>query len=375
MGNIVRPSFSLGRVFGIPIGAHSSWLLIVALLAWSLAIGYFPKEYPGWTAPAYWIAAAITSLLFFASVLIHELGHSVLALRHGVPVRGITLFIFGGVALIGREPPTARAEFQIAIAGPITSFALGGAFSLLGWLMAGHPVASACAVYLGRINSLLALFNLIPGFPLDGGRILRAILWGTGGSFLKATRWASTVGQAVAFGFIFYGAADIFFGRFLNGLWIAFIGWFLYSAAEASYQRVVLRDTVGAMKARELMTEQCPTVPSDLRLDRLVHDHILGTGRRCFFVVQADGLEGLVTLHNIKEIPRERWDAVTAGQVMTPLGRLQWASPEDNIMTLLDRMDEADVNQIPVVDHGRLAGMISREQLLRYLRTRSELGI
>ncbi len=371
----MRASITLGRIFGIPIGVHSSWFLVAALITWSLAIGYFPQEYPGWAAGTYWSIAAVTSLLFFASVLIHELGHSLVALREGVPVRGITLFIFGGVAQIGREPPTAGAEFRIAIAGPLTSLGLAAIFGLLGLTAAVNPVSAAPAVYLGRINLLLALFNMIPGFPLDGGRVLRAILWGLGGSFREATRWASLIGQGVAFVFILVGVWQIFFGNFLNGLWIAFIGWFLNSAAESSYQQVMLRDMLAGVTARDVMTERCPIVPQDLQLDRLVHEHILGTGRRCFFVAEGGGLLGLITLHNVKAVPRERWPQVTTGQIMTPINGLLWVRPDEDVLTLLQRMDEADVNQVPVLEDGRLVGMITRENLLRYVRTRSELGI
>ncbi len=371
----MRASLTFGRIFDIPIGLHSSWFLIAALLTWSLAVGYFPREYPGWGIATYWLIGGITAVLFFASVLIHELGHSVVALREGVPVRGITLFVFGGVAQIGREPPTAGAEFRIAIAGPLTSLALAGLFTLLGTTASAVPVAAAPAVYLGRINFLLAVFNLIPGFPLDGGRVLRAILWQFRGSFREATRWATLIGQGIAFLFILFGVWQMFFGRFLDGLWIAFIGWFLNNAAESSRQQVVLQDLLAGITARDVMTRECPTVSGDVPLDRLVHDHILGSGRRCFFVTDDGGLRGLITLHNVKAVPRERWDEVTASEVMTPVTQVLWARPDEDVLALLQRMDEADVNQVPVVEDDHLLGMITRENLLRYIRVRSELGI
>ncbi len=373
----MRTSLTFGRIFGIPIGVHSSWFLVAALIVWSLASGYFPQEYPTWSTVTYWLIGVITSVLFFASVLIHELGHSVVALREGVPVRGITLFIFGGVAQIEREPSTAGAEFRIAIAGPVTSFALAGFFGLLGLTAAINPVAAAPAVYLGRINLMLAVFNLIPGFPLDGGRVLRAALWEYADNFREATHWATIVGQGVAFLFILAGVGQMFFGdNFMNGLWIAFIGWFLNNAAEASRQQTVLRESLAGVTVRDVMTPQCPTVPANLQLNRLVNDHILGTGQRCFFVRSDDyGPEGLITLHNIKRTPRERWDDVTASQVMTPMDALESAQPDEEVYALLQRMDEADVNQMPVVENGHLIGMVSREHLLHHIRTRSELGI
>ncbi len=371
----MRGALTVGQVFGIPIRVHSTWFLVFALITWSLAGGYFPLEYPGWDAATYWVVGVTTAVLFFASVLIHELGHSVLARREGITVRSITLFIFGGVAQIESEPPSAGAEFRIAIAGPLTSLGLAGIFILLGSSMAANSVVAAPAMYLGRINLILALFNLIPGFPLDGGRVLRAIMWGLGGSFRQATRWASRVGGVVAFLFIVYGIGLMFFGNFFNGLWIAFIGWFLNNAAQSSYQQVVLRDMLAGVTVRDVMTQECAAIPGDLRLDRLVHEHVLGSGRRCLFVAEEGGLQGLVTLHNIKAVPRDQWDKATASQVMTPVNELLSARPDEDVLTLLQRMDEADVNQVPVMDIGHMVGMITREHLLHYIRTLSELGV
>jgi Zn-dependent protease len=349
--------------------------LIAVLVTWSLAGSYFPQQYPGWAAATYWVVGAATAILFFGSVLLHELGHSVLALREKVPVHNITLFIFGGVAQISREPPTAGAEFRIAIAGPLTSLALAGLSSLLGSVAAGSAVLSAPLAYVGRINLMLALFNLIPGFPLDGGRVLRSILWGFGTSFRAATRWASRVGRGVAFLFILAGVGQMFLGGFLNGLWIAFIGWFINNAAESSYQQVVLRDTLAGVQVRNVMAQQCLTVPADLQLNRLVEDHVLGAGHRCFFVADEGELGGLITLHNIRAVPRDQRDELVVSQIMTPADALFRARPDEDLLTLLQRMDEADVNQVPVMDNGHLLGVITREHLLRYMRLRSDLGI
>jgi len=371
----MQGSLTLGKILGIPIKLHSSWFLIAALITWSLAGGYFPQEYPGWATITYWIVGAVTAVLFFASVLLHELGHSVLALREKVPVRNITLFIFGGVAQIGREPPTAGAEFRIAVAGPLTSLLLAGVSGLLGRMLDGSAALAAPLAYVARINLMLALFNMIPGFPLDGGRVLRALLWGLGGSFRTATRWASWVGRGVAYLFILTGVGQIFLGSFLNGLWIAFIGWFLNNAAESSYQQVVLRDTLAGVTVRSVMTERCPIVSSDLRLDHLVNDLVLGQGQRCFFVADNENLQGLITLHNIRAVPSEQRETLTASQIMTPTESLFRAHPDDDVLALLQRMDEANVNQVPVMDNSHLLGVITREHLLHYIRLRSELGI
>jgi Zn-dependent protease len=370
----MRAPLTFGRVFGIPIGAHSSWLVVFVLVIWSLATGYFPSEYPGWSSAAYWLVGLLTGLIFFASVLAHELGHAVVALREGVPVRGITLFIFGGVAQIGREPPTAGAEFRIAIAGPLVSLLLGLTLSALG-RFGGETMWGASAVYLGRINLILFGFNLIPGFPLDGGRVLRAALWALGGSFRSATRMASLAGQGVAFLFILGGVFQMFSGQLFNGLWIAFIGWFLQSAAAQSWQQVELRDMLGGMRVEQVMTRDCAQVEPGLSLERLVNERVLGSGGRCFFVARDGGLAGMVTLHNIRSVPRDDWPITLVEQAMTAATALRWVSPRDDLAVVLERMVAEDVNQMPVMDNGRLVGMVTREDLLRLLQTRAELGI
>jgi Zn-dependent protease len=368
-------SLTIGKIYGIPVKLHSSWFLIFGLITWSLAAAFFPNAYPGWSNSAYWIAGSITAILFFGSVLLHELGHSLVALREGVPVLSITLFIFGGVAQIGRDPDTAGTEFRIAIAGPITSLALAGGFALAGIALTNFSVISASALYLARINSILAIFNMLPGFPLDGGRVLRAILWKYGGSFRRATRWATGTGQAVAFLFIGFGVFRMFQGGFFDGLWIAFIGWFLSNASQHSYQQVVLREMLTGVTARQLMVPHCTVVRTDMPLDELVDQHVLGEGNRCFFIADNGLLRGLLTLSKIKSIERQEWQNVTTADVMTPLDQVRSISPNEDAWTLLRLMDESDINQVPVMEHGQIAGMITRERLLHYIRTRSELGI
>jgi Zn-dependent protease/CBS domain-containing protein len=367
-------SFTLFKLFGIPIRINLSWLLVVALVTWSLGAGYFPQEYRGLPAMTYWILGGITSILFFASVLVHELAHSLVARREGVPVRSITLFIFGGVSEIGEESPSPGAEFRISVVGPLTSLVLAAFFGLLLPRLTSSQVAAAPAVYLGRINLLLALFNLIPGFPLDGGRVLRSILWKLGNNLQLATRWAARIGQLVAFLFIIAGAALLFTGNVLNGLWLAFIGWFLNSAAQSSARDVALRHALAGVRARDVMTQQCPTIPGSLHLDALVQDHVLSTGNRCFFVSSNGGLEGLVTLHNIKQVPRDRWTDLTVEEVMTPTTELARVRPDDDVISVMAHMEQADVNQVPVMEDGHLLGVITREHLLHYIRTRSELS-
>jgi Zn-dependent protease len=373
---MMKNSLQLGKILGIPIKLHISWFLVAVLITWTLAAGYFPQEYPGWPALTYWLVGAITAIFFFASVLVHELGHSVLALREQVPVKDITLFIFGGVAKIGREPPTAGAEFRIAIAGPVSSLVLATVFGLLGSAFAGSPISAAPLAYLSRINLLLAVFNMIPGFPLDGGRVLRAALWAYGGSFQNATRWASRAGRVVAYGFILFGVGQILIGNgFLNGLWLVFIGWFLNNAAESSYQQVLLREVLKGVKASSVMTQECATVPGSLSVDQLVEEHVLTGGQRCFFVSDGGNMEGLITLHNLRSVPRERRPGLTSGQVMTRIDGVLQVHPDDDLWNVLQKMDEHDINQVPVMADDKFLGMITRERLLHDIRLRAELGV
>jgi Zn-dependent protease len=371
----VRGSLTLGKIFGIPIKLHISWFLVAALVTWSLAGGFFPRSYPGWSGATYWIVGAVTALLFFASVLLHELGHSLVALREKVPVKGITLFIFGGVAQIGDEPPTPGAEFRIAIAGPLTSLLLAALSALLRAGFSGTAVLAAPLAYVARINLMLAFFNLIPGFPLDGGRVLRSAIWGLGGSFRTATRWATAVGRGVAYLFILFGLGQMFLGGFVNGLWTVFIGWFLKDAASASYQQAILREKLTGVTLRDLAPQRCVAVPADLPVVQLTAQYVLGAGQQCFFVMDGGGVRGTIGLSNLRAVPPEQRDQLTAGQIMTPVERLFRAQADEELLTLLRRMEEANAHEVSVEENGRLLGLISRGNLLNYLRLRTELSV
>ncbi len=371
----MRGSVGLGKVLGIPIRLHVSWFLIAILITWSLAVGYFPQANPGWETATYWIVGGVASFLFFGSVLLHELGHSVLALREKVPVKSITLFFFGGVAQIGREPPTAGAEFRIAIAGPVTSLGLAALFGGLGTALVDFPVLSAPLSYLARINLLLALFNMIPGFPLDGGRVLRAVLWAWRSNYVEATRWAARGGQLVAFGFIGWGVLQFFFGGGFNGLWLAFIGWYLNGAAQSSFQQVQLQQALSGVKARNIELDRCLPVSGDLRLERLVEDHVLREGQRCFYVTDSDE-SGLITLEDIRALARRRReDGLTAGQIMKPVLTSIAATPDDDVWKLVQRMGEDELGQVPVIEDGRVLGLLTREGLMNHLRLTAELAM
>jgi Zn-dependent protease len=362
------------EIWGIPIRIHLSWLFVFGLVAWSLAAGYFPHEYPGWTAGTYWAVGAITALIFFASILIHELGHCWVALRNRIPIRSITLFVFGGIAQIAREPDAPAVEARVAIAGPITSFVLAGLFAGAWLVVRDVPALAAPAIWLARINFMVAAFNLVPGFPLDGGRLFRAVVWRVTGSLRRASRAASAVGQAVAFGFIGWGIMTALAGNVIGGMWIALIGWFLQNAAAASYAETNLRELLRDVTVAQVMTPDCRRVERDVPLDRIVREEVLGAGRRCFVVTDAGRMVGLLTLHEIKGVPPAQRTTVTAGEVMTPAEKVTAVAPKADLLTALETMDDADVAQMPVVEAGELLGMIAREQVLHYVRVRAELG-
>jgi Zn-dependent protease len=365
---------SLGRILGIPIGLDLTWFLIFALLTWTLATNYFPAEFKDWSPGEYWVVGAATAIMLFVSVVLHELGHSILALRYKVPVRNITLYVFGGVAEIATEPPSAVAEFWIAIAGPAVSFALAALFRLLEPAVGALAPVLAVARYLAYINGTLALFNLIPGFPLDGGRVFRAIVWATTGNLRRATVIAANVGRVIAFLFILVGVWQMLTGNLGNGLWIAFIGWFLESAANAQLQQQMVQGLLTGHRVSEAMSRSCPTAPANLTLQELVDHHILGRGLRCLVLQKNGDTVGLLTLHQIKDVPREEWRTITAAQVMLNLDQIKRIRPDAQLTSALEVMDREGVNQLPVFEDGQLQGILTREDLITYLRTLQELA-
>lgn len=370
-----RQKISLGRILGIPVGLDYSWFLVFILLTWTLAVGYYPTEFKNWPVAEYWLVGAITAIMLFVSVLLHELGHSVIAIRYKIPVRSITLFIFGGVAQIGAEPPSATAEFWIAIAGPVVSFTLAIIFGLLQLMLTPLAPLLALVKYLAYINAALGLFNLIPGFPLDGGRVFRAIVWGMTKSLYRATVIAGNVGRFIGFLFIFYGVWQMFGGNFINGLWIAFIGWFLESAAIAQVQQQRIQGLLTGHHVSEVMSRAYTAIAADTTLQQLIDHHILSAGRRSFIVERNEEAIGLLTVHHIKEIPHEQWSTTTAAQAMTPVAGLKRIRPDMEMWTAIQEMDRNGVNQLPVMTNGHVKGMLSREDIISYLRTLQELDM
>jgi Zn-dependent protease/CBS domain-containing protein len=371
-------NISLGRVFGIPLRLNYTWFIIFALVTYSLVL-YPLVEPPYPTIEQRIILGILTSLLFFASIITHELAHSILAIRNNIPVKEITLFVFGGVSQITKEATHPRAELSIAIVGPLTSLALAGIFYGLHFLLAGAQqiLAASLMQWLAWINVFLAVFNLIPGFPLDGGRIFRALVWQGTHDYHRATRIATKVGQGIAYAFIVAGGIVLIFALqlWLNGVWLIFIGWFLRDAARASYQQVLLRDALIGITARQVTDYDCPLIPPHLNLMELVQQHILLTGRSCFLISWGAELEGMVTLQQIKKVPRTRWAITSVQDIMTPASKLKVAYADQDILSVLQEMNGESANHIPVMEAGKVIGIINREDIARFLRTRADFGI
>jgi Zn-dependent protease len=371
---MTRHSVRIARVLGIPISFDYSWFLIFALLTWALAANYYPAAYPTWPRAWYWIAGAATALIFFLCVLLHELGHSAVAIRYGIPVRSITLFVFGGVSQIEGEPPSAGAEFWIAIAGPAVSAALAVIFAVIGRAAARGGMLFGLTTYLSYINGALAVFNLIPGFPLDGGRVLRAILWKSTGSLRKATLAAANVGRFVGFAMIVWGATQAFAGQVGSGLWIAFIGWFLENAASAQVQQQVIGSLLAGHTASEAMNRNYTSAPASTSLKDLVDRHILGGGSRAVVVTRDGEAVGLMTVHQAAAVPRDRWATTTVGEAMTPFDRVKRIKPTTGLWDAAAAMNQDGVNQLLVTEDGRILGMLTRADVIGYMQTLHELG-
>jgi Zn-dependent protease/CBS domain-containing protein len=348
---------------------------VAALVAWSLAQGYFPSLYPGWEATTYWVAGVVAALALFGSVLLHELSHSLVAIWRGIRVRSITLFIFGGVSTMEEETEQPQDEFLIAVVGPLASVLLAGLF-WVGFLLVPDSRSAPAAIlaYLAFLNVLLAGFNLLPGFPLDGGRMLRAIIWGVTGRLRRATQIAAFIGQGLGFLLIIWGFSQVLGGAVLNGIWIAFIGWFLTSAAETERRGQALRETLKGISVSRVMDPQPPLASIDLSVQAFVDEHVFRRGQRALLVVDDGYIAGLVSVSDVKAIPQEAWPTTPIAQIMTR-PPLTTVSPDDGLDTVLRRLVQGSFNQVPVVDQGRFVGLLSRADILRFLENRELLGI
>jgi Zn-dependent protease len=373
-----RGGIPIGKAFGISLRLHYSWFFIFALVTWSLAAVYFPATHPEWSLSLKIGAGLLASILFFGSVLFHELMHSLVSIHQGTQIQSITLFFLGGVSEMTGEPKTAGDEFRMAAAGPFSSLVLGGVFLGIFFLLrsaAGEAAQFMAAIsyYLGLINILLGVFNLIPGFPLDGGRVLRSLIWWRTRNMRSATKIASNIGRAIGFLFIFGGIWLAFTGNFFNGIWLALIGWFLETAASGSYRQLMLQDMLKGHTASEVMSRDCTVVPPDITLERLVNEHILSSGRRCFPVVSGGHTEGLVTLGNVRSIPHDSRKTTLVREAMTPLSQVKSVSPNEDLANILQILSENDINQVPVVWENKVVGIVARDNLINFINTRNEL--
>lgn len=373
----MRGQLRIARIAGIDVRLHYSWFLIAGLITVSLA-GQLHLVNPAWGPGLIWSVALITAIAFFAALLAHELSHAAVARSRGIPVPTITLFALGGIAHMGRDAADPKTEFWMGLAGPAASLVIGfaalGLARALGWQYDVTPSSAGMVmlVWFGGVNVLLALFNMIPGFPLDGGRVLRAAIWGATKDRVRATRIAAGIGQLVAVGLIVFGFLSLFRGAGFGGLWLAFIGMFLLEAARASTAEVELSAALSGVRVGDVMTRDCMLIERGLPvLD--VANEVFRTGRRCFFVVDDGHVAGMLTPAEMRGVDRERWATTPAGEVMRPLERLHRVSPEAPVTEALEVIGREDVNQLPVIEAGQLKGVISRDQILRLLTARSEL--
>lgn len=370
----LRSQIKLGSIFGIKIGLHYSWFLIALLIVLSLSSQFHARN-PDWGDGVILTLAVATAILFFVSLLLHELAHSLVASSNKLPVKEITLFALGGVSQIEKNPVSAKVEFWMAFVGPLTSAIIGAICLTLARLIgdSSSDPWTAMLLWLGYINLVLAGFNLVPGYPLDGGRVLRALIWWKTGDADRSTQTAARVGQIVAFAFIAFGIFRFFGGAGIGGLWLAFIGWFLLQAARESYVQVGLTHALKGVRVADVMTRDCPTVDGWLNIQNFVEQELLRTGQRCFMVVDKGEITGLVTPHEVKQVERARWPFVTLHDIMRPLDDLQSVTPDTPLASALECMSRYDLNQLPVVSNKHLEGVLSRAQILSYLQTHAEL--
>ena len=369
--------FRLGSIFGFEIRVDLSWLIIFFLVLWTLSAGIFPTNYPGFDSGTYFGMGIVATLLFFASLLAHELSHSFVARAKGIPVEGITLFIFGGVSRTRMDAETPGDEFQIAGVGPVVSLLLAAVFGLI-WYVGKNTglsvVFTGVFAYLAVINLALAIFNMLPGFPLDGGRVFRSLLWKYTGNLKKATKIASNGGKWLSYLLIVFGVLEMFAGAILGGLWLILIGWFLYNAAETSYEELLLRTSLQGVRAQEIMTPHPETVSPDMKLQELVDRYFLSRRYHSFPVTQGGHPVGIITLNQVKDIPREEWQYCTVKDTMIPTENGVTARPEEQMSQVLQKMQDSGVRRVLVIHNDLLKGIITANDLAYWLQRQRDLG-
>ncbi len=378
---MVSQTIRIGKIFGIEIGINYSWFIVFGLVTVILAVAYFPLEYTGLTKTTYVTLGLITSILFFFSVIIHELAHSLIAKLNNIPIKSITLFIFGGVSHMGKEPDSPGAEFQMAIAGPLASFILAVVFGVV-WFIASTinlgVMVTAPARYLSFINLMLGIFNLVPGFPLDGGRVLRSAIWYVIKDLRKATRVVSILGQGFASILILIGLYFIFVStEFLwNGIWLIFIGWFLFQSAGSGYKELVLRDSLSGVKVSDIMTKEVIVISDSLSLEEAVDQYFMRFKHGRFPVVnETDNVIGSITLHQVRDVPREEWSKVLVKDTASQNANIEIISPDKMAEDALVEMAEKRIGHLLVMDNGRLAGIVTKSDLMSIIQMRTRLGM
>ena len=372
----MKASIKLFRIAGIDIGIHYSWIFIFIFFTWTFAQN-FAAQYTGWSTATQWIAGLITSLMLFISVLTHELAHSLVARSRGLPVHSITLFILGGVSNLEEEPKAPWTEFSMAVVGPVTSLVLAGIFwgitRAAGTANANSPVITVIA-FLGYINLVLGIFNLLPGFPMDGGRVLRSILWGSTHSLIKATNIAARIGQFFGWALISYGVYLIIYVNLISGLWAAFVGWFLMSAADSSRKEITMRERLSHVKVRDLMNVDVPTISPETTVQEMVMGIFRKQHDRAVPVCKNNELIGIATITDVKKVPQEKWAVTPVREIMS--GKtLQTVSPDDNLNTAMTLIAKNDINQVLIKDGGKCGGLLTRADIIRYIQMSQELGL
>jgi Zn-dependent protease len=370
-------SIRLFTIRGIEVGVHYSWLIIFGLMTWSLSTYVFPHDplLPRHLSSVeYWILGAITALLLFVSVLIHELAHSFVALARGLQARSITLFIFGGVSSLGGDAKEASTEFLVAIVGPLTSFGLAGIAYVVA-LLVDVPQVDLVASYLVYINVVLGLFNLVPGFPLDGGRVLRSVLWGMTDNVRKATEWAGNVGKLVAWGMFAFALFLVFDGQYISGIWMAAIAWFLHNAASNSVQQLVFETRLRRVRARDVVAPDETTVPPGLSVAELIEQYLLPTNRRALAVTDNGRLVGIVTLGDVLKVPAPERPKVAVAEVMGGREGMFTVTADARVQDAVELLAEHDLEQLPVMDGQRYVGMLTRADVMRQLQLREALDV
>ena len=372
----MKASIRLGSIAGVEVGLHYSWFLVIVLLSWSLSVSFLPDRYAGWSAPTYWITGIASALLLFVSVLVHEMAHSLVARARGFPVSGITLFVLGGISNLKADARRAKDEFVIATVGPVTSFVLAGVLWLL-WLVLGDGRSPLDAVlfYLAFINALLGAFNMLPAFPLDGGRVLRSAIWAVTGSHTRATRIASLAGQVLGIGMMVLGVVQfLWWDNLIGGIWLALLGWFLQNAAGRTQSEADVQAGVFGVKVKDVMASDVPTIDPGESIQDAVFGSLLRRGERALPVCDGGTVVGLLSLTDVKRLPRDQWPSRIVRSVMSA-APLVTVGPDEDLAHAMDLLAGNGIHQLPVIEDGKLVGLISRSHVMQYLYSVRELGI